>query len=72
MNYDKLVYERGEASKEAQRIEFQIQRDLTIDEFKRTCKRMAHALGYSSSLIDERFGKDVEVGDKKQLKLLFD
>lgn len=72
MNYDKLVYERGEASKEAQRIEFQIQRNLTIKEFKRTCKRMAHALGYSSTLIDNHFGKDTEVGNEKQLKLLFD
>jgi len=72
MNYDKLVYERGEASKEAQRIEFQIQRNLTIEEYKRTCKRMAHALGYSSVLIDNHFGKDTEVGNEKQLKLLFD
>jgi len=72
MNYDKLVYERGEKSKEAQRVEFQIQRDLTIVEFKRTCKRMAHALGYSSSQIDEHFGKDADIGNKKQIKLLFD
>ncbi len=72
MAYDKLVYERGEKSKEAQRIEFQIQRDLTIKEFKRTCRRMAHALGYSSTNIEEHFGKETEVGNKQQLKLLFD
>ena len=72
MAYDKLVYERGEKSKEAQRIEFQIQRDLTIEEFKRTCRRMAHALGYSSETVEEHFGKETEVGNKQQLKLLFD
>jgi|TARA_R110000744_G_scaffold151931_3_gene265653 hypothetical protein len=72
MALDKLTYHRTQASKEPQVIEFKISDDLTIKEYKRTCKRMALALGYSNKLVDEHFGKDLETGDPAQLKLLFD
>jgi len=72
MEYDKLVYVRGSLSKEAQRIEFAVSNDLSITEFKRTCKRLAYALGYSTSLVDTHFGNDTEKGNIKQLQILFD
>ena len=64
MALDKLTYQRTLLSKEPQVIEFKVANDLTIEEYKRTCKRMALAL--------EQFGKDIETGDPNQLKLLFD
>lgn len=69
---DKLIYQRGEDSKEPKKVSFDVSPDLTIQEFKRTCKRLAYSLGYSPESIDREFGKDKEVGDVKQLKLLFD
>jgi len=72
MALDKLTYSRGIKSKEPQIIEFSIPTDLSIQEYKRTCKRLAHALGYSTQNIEEYFGKDVEKGNPAQLKLLFD
>lgn len=72
MALDKLTYTRGLKSKEPQIIEFSIPTDLSIHEYKRTCKRLAHALGYSTKNIDEQFGRDIEKGDPAQLKLLFD
>jgi len=72
MALDKLTYQRELLSKEPQIIEFKVADDLTILEFKRTCKRMALALGYSSRTVEEQFGKDIETGDPAQLKLLFD
>lgn len=72
MTLDKLIYQRSQSSKEPQVIEFKINEDLTITEFKRTCKRMALALGYSNKLVEEHFGKDAETGDPAQLRLLFD
>ena len=72
MVLDKLIYQRGAKSKEPQVIEFKISSNLSIQEYKRTCKRLAHALGYSTKSIEEYFGKDTEVGDPNQLKLLFD
>ena len=72
MALDKLTYQRGIKSKEPQIIEFSIPTDLSIQEYKRVCKRLAHALGYSTQNIDEQFGKDIDKGDPAQLKLLFD
>lgn len=72
MALDKLTYQRALLSKEPQVIEFKVNDNLTIEEYKRTCKRMALALGYSSATVEEHFGKDIEIGDPNQLKLLFD
>ena len=72
MTLDKIKYTRGIKSKVPQIIEFSIPSDLSIQEYKRTCKRLAHALGYSNSSIEENFGKDKEKGNPAQLKLLFD
>ena len=71
-NCDKIAYTRTTTSREAQRIEFDLPRDMTILEYKRICKRLALALGYSNSAVAEHFGKDTELGDPNQLKLLFD
>ena len=46
--------------------------NLTISEFKIVCRRLAASLGYASESIIKEFGKDKEVGDKNQLKLLLD
>ena len=72
MALDKIIYKRAIKSKEPQIIEFSIPSDLSIQEYKRTCKRMAQALGYSNQSIEEYFGKDKELGNTNQLKLLFD
>jgi hypothetical protein len=72
MALDKIIYKRAIKSKEPQIIEFSIPSDLSIQEYKRTCKRMAQALGYSNQSIEEYFGKDTELGNSNQLKLLFD
>jgi len=69
---DKLTYTRGITSKEPQVIELRISSDLTIKEFKRTCKRLACSLGYSNDSVVEHFGRDDESGNPNQLKLLFD
>ena len=68
MRYDKLTYERGAPSNEAQKIEFDIPQDMTVHEFKRICKRLASALGYSSTSIDEAFSTSKKVTNKKLLK----
>ena len=72
MPLDKIMYTRAIKSKEPQIIEFSIPSDLSIQEYKRTCKRLAQALGYSNQNIEEHFGKDKEIGNPAQLKLLFD
>ena len=72
---DKLVYHRGDNTKEPNKIDFEFKDSLTAYEFRNICVRMASALGYSSSSIDNAFPKhkdnEHEV-DKRQLKLLFD
>ena len=72
MPLDKIMYTRAIKSKEPQIIEFSIPSDLSIQEYKRTCKRLAQALGYSNQNIEEHFGKDKDIGNPNQLKLLFD
>ncbi len=70
--YDTITYTRTIASREAQKIELDLPRDMTILEYKRICKRLALALGYNNSAVEEHFGKDKATGDPNQLKLLFD
>jgi len=72
MPLDKIMYTRAIKSKEPQIIEFSIPSDLSIQEYKRTCRRLAYALGYSNQSIESTFGKDTKTGDPAQLKLLFD
>ena len=72
MKLDKLIYLRGEESREAKNIEMDIPSNLTITEFKIVCKRLAASLGYGQDSISKEFGKDKEVGNKNQLKLLLD
>lgn len=71
-SYDKITYVRTKTSREAQTIEFELPRDMTILEYKRICKRLALALGYNNKSVVEHFGKDIDKGDPAQLKLLFD
>jgi hypothetical protein len=73
--YDKLIYQRSGETKEAKSIDLQIPNNMTCDEFRIICIRMAHALGYHENNVRETFGdiKDPnKLKDKKQLKLLFD
>ena len=67
MRLDKLIHERGTMSSEAQKVEFEVPTDMTVHEFKRICKRMASALGYSSNSIDEAFGKTSNTNNSKTL-----
>ena len=72
---DKLIYHRGGKTKEAKRIEFEIPKGMTCEEFKIICIRMAGALGYHENNVRDSFGTIADVNktkDKKQLKLLFD
>ena len=72
---DKLVYQRSDKSKEPQKIDFEFKQDITAFEFRNICVRMAGALGYSNTSIENAFPipKDNEHEiDKRQLKLLFD
>ena len=52
---DKITYTRGTYSREAQKVEFEVPEDLSIQDFKRLCKRLASSLGYSYDSIDEVF-----------------
>ena len=72
MAYDKLIYLRGDKGREAEKIEMDIPSNLTIKEFKTICRRLASSLGYGPSAVSREFGKDKEVGNKNQLKLLLD
>lgn len=74
-NYDFLIYKRGNETKEAKSIELKIPNEMTCDEFKIMCVRMAHAIGYHQNSVTETFGKIKDKNlqqDKKQLELLFD
>jgi len=53
---DKISYTRGTYSKEVQKIEMDVTENLDIYDFKRICKRLACALGYSSSNVEKAFG----------------
>jgi len=74
-NYDALIYKRGNETKEAKSIEFEIPNGMTCEEFKIICVRMSSALGYHENNIRDSFGSVLDKNlakDKKQLKLLFD
>ena len=63
----KLIYKVTEMdtlqySREANEIIFDIDDDLTIDEFKVVCIRLAAAMGYADSSIKKSFG---EIEDPK-------
>jgi len=59
---DKLIYDRGEEAREPQKIEFDIPDDLTCQEYRTVCIRMAKALGYQEETIIEAFG-ELEIDD---------
>ena len=72
---NKLIYHRGGKTKEAKRIEFEIPKGMTCEEFKIICIRMAHAVGYHETTVRETFGNISDANrqkDEKQLRLLFD
>ncbi len=70
--HDKLIYYRSDISREAKKIEMEIPPNLTIAEFKIICRRLASSLGYAPESVVKEFGRDKEVGNEKQLTLLFD
>ena len=72
---NRLIYQRGGSTKEAKEIRFEPPKDMTCNQFKIMCIRMAHAIGYHETSVRETFGKIDDENlekDKKQLKLLFD
>ena len=71
MKLDTITYTRAVDSKEPQIIEFKVSPNLSLKEYRRVCKRLAHSLGYSNKSIEELFGKDADVDDPAQLKILF-
>ena len=75
---NKLIFERdlelmklhGIEIKEPRRIIFDLDINLTAQEFKVSCTRLAHAMGYTPTSVAEAFGVDNETGNPAQLKLL--
>ena len=45
---DKLIYTRGTYSNEIQKVELDVNENVSIHDFKRVCKHLACALGYDS------------------------
>ena len=73
MDQDRLTYTRNADSREATQIGFDIPADMTVQEYKTICIRMAHALGYNHNSISDTFRiDDNQKPDMNQLKLLFD
>ena len=73
--FDRLIYQRGNKTKEAKSIDLKVPNDMTCKEFRIICIRMAHALGYHEENVKDTFCKIDDANkekDKKQLKLLFD
>lgn len=64
---DKITYTRGTYSREAQKIEFEVPEDLSIQDFKILCKRLASSLGYSYKSIDEIFDNKQSPQSTKQI-----
>ena len=72
---DKLIYERGcptNGSGEPSKIVLELSENLTLDEFRISCIRLAKALGYTDVSIQKLFGKldSIVKRDSKQLELL--
>jgi hypothetical protein len=74
LDQDRLTYTRNADSREATKIEFDVPADMTIQEYKTICIRMAHALGYNHNSISKTFKEDAndQPNIENQLKLLFD
>ena len=55
----KFIYKNSggelEDNREATKISFDVSDDMTINEFKIMCKRMASAMGYRESTIEKAF-----------------
>jgi hypothetical protein len=66
---DKLIYTRGTRSNEVQKVELEVNEDMNLSEFKRVCKRLACALGYDSSSVEEAF-EDVQSPGNKLKQIL--
>jgi len=64
---DKITYTRGTYSREAQKVEFEVPEDLSIQDFKRLCKRLAASLGYSYESIREEFDNKQSPENNKQI-----
>ena len=64
---DKITYTRGTYSREAQKVEFEVPEDLSIQDFKRLCKRLAASLGYSYESIDKVFDNKQSSKSIKQI-----
>ena len=69
---DKIIYERGTYSKEAQKIEMDVRENLDVWDFKTICKRLACALGYSNKSVEEAFGSKPDSKGKDIKRLLKD
>lgn len=65
---DKITYTRGTHSTEAQKVEMEIQEDLSIWDFKTLCKRLACALGYGSKSVEEAFGGKPKTSTSDKIK----
>tara|TARA_R110002153_G_scaffold64821_8_gene173756 strand:+ start:5964 stop:6176 length:213 start_codon:yes stop_codon:yes gene_type:complete len=68
---DKIIYERYDKSSEPQKIVFEVSSDLSLQDFKLNCIRLAQALGYNTKTIKKEFNYVGESSDPAQLKLLF-
>jgi len=64
---DKLTYTRGTYSREAQKVEMDVPEDLSVQDFKRLCKRLAASLGYSYKSIEEAFENKQSLKTVKQI-----
>ena len=67
MRMDKIIFERGHSSSEADRIELSVSPDMNIHEFKIVCERLASAIGYHSDSIKEAFSSGQTSTTNKQI-----
>lgn len=69
-----LIYkDTNPKNREAFQISFDIPNDLTVNEFKIMCIRMASSIGYSPNSIERAFGNESEViGSDEKTQLLLD
>ena len=71
---DKLIYERDETDyldigiREPIRFVFELPEDLNIHEFRITCMRLAHALGYHHNSIKDGFGDEFETPAENKIR----
>ena len=67
MRMDKIIFERGDSSLEANRIELSVSPEMNIHEFKIVCERLASAIGYHPDSIKEAFSDDYTPTTNKQI-----